>query len=56
MLPGLELVTPSEHIPNPVSSRDLLQLDPGSVCLLWPASNHKQAQLADSARSNDIVR
>lgn len=60
MLPGLELVTPSEHIPenspDPVSSRDPLQLDPGSVCLLQPASNHKQAQLVDSARSNDIMR
>lgn len=41
--------------PPPKPSHDL-QLDLGLLCLLWPASNQKQPQLADSARSYDIMR
>lgn len=42
--------------PHPEPSHDLLQLDLGALCPLWPASNQKQPQLADSTRSYDIMR
>lgn len=47
---------PIPHPPSPAPSHDLLQLDLGVLCLLWPASNQKQPQLAESTRSYDIMR
>lgn len=41
---------------HPEPSCDPLQLDLGALRPLWPASNQKQPQLADSTRSYDIMR